>query len=477
MKAYFCRFPLALVLLLLVIDIKVIGAKRSEWDAAPKDPYGGSTFVQREASGYFRVEQVDGKWWFITPDGHPFLAFGALHAGEYKLMQAYNKSHWIEKLGLKQDARREDFAKAHRLLIKKEFHELGLNWTGIGWVPEPNDEVTNYIYPARFVKVDYWRWPKAEDFPDVFDPEYVKYCDDFARREVLPRANDPRCIAFSLGDCPILIDQEGRPSERMIHRSAAPESPTWPRILRNMGKDSHGKRAYVESMQDIYGGAIETFNHTYRTAFKNWDELLAAEDWRTDVDYRSNSREVRDNLHFLKKLLDHRYSIEVAAVRKYAPNHLICGDKFHQNAPVPHELFYLWDKHFDFIAVQFYGDWYDFEKIFDKLTLLTDKPLFSADSCWSVQRPPHQPFPRGPHCANDEIMAQMAREAFDGAFARPDIIGWGWCGWVDMRRKPDDTTSHPGYQDEFGNFYTPLTDEFKRFSGNMYGWHASGDGR
>ena len=159
---------------------------------------------------------------------------------------------------------------------------------------------------------------------------------------------------------------------------------------------------------------------------------------------------------------------------KYAPNHLVCGEKFHQNAPVPDELFYLWDKHFDFIWVQFYGDWYDLEKILDRLARLTDKPLFLADACWSVQRPPHQPFPRGPHCANDSIMARMAREAFEGSFARPEFIGWGWCGWVDVRRTPEDPTTHPGYQDEFGNYYRPLTDEFVRFSGSMYGLHAGG---
>ena len=71
---------------------------------------------------FFRLEQMDGKWWFITPDGHPFLAFGALHAGEYKIMQPYNKAHWIKKLGLKQDATGEDFAGAHDQLIKEEFN-------------------------------------------------------------------------------------------------------------------------------------------------------------------------------------------------------------------------------------------------------------------------------------------------------------------------------------------------------------------
>lgn len=446
----------------------------SQWDQAPKDKFGGSTAIQLDATGFFRMEQVDGKWWFITPEGHPFLAFGALHCMPQKMMQPYNREHWKARLGLKENDSQADLAAAHRKLLKQEFDELGLNWTGIGWYPKPNDDHVNYIYTVRMTPVDYYRWPKAKDFPDVFSSEYERYCDEFARREVLPRANDSRAIAFALGDCPVLIDQEARPHEKMINRSASPESPTWPRVLRNLGADAPGKHAYVKTMQSIYSGSIERFNHTYKTIFASWDELIAAENWRPEVQYRSNSREVRDNLDFLKIVLERRYKVEVRAVRRFAPNHLICGDKFNQNAPLPIELFSIWDKHFDFMWVQFYGDWYDLEKRLDKLSPLTEKPFFLADACWSVQRPPHQPFPRGPHCANDEVCAQMAREAFDGAFARPDFIGWGWCGWIDMRRKENDPTSHPGYQDEFGNYYKPVTDEFRRFSNQMYGLHVGG---
>lgn len=40
------------------------------------DPYGGSTDATLEATGWFRTEQVDGRWWLVTPDGHPFWSAG-----------------------------------------------------------------------------------------------------------------------------------------------------------------------------------------------------------------------------------------------------------------------------------------------------------------------------------------------------------------------------------------------------------------
>ena len=38
--------------------------------------FGGTTRVHAEATGFFRVEAIDARWWFITPDGHGFLSLG-----------------------------------------------------------------------------------------------------------------------------------------------------------------------------------------------------------------------------------------------------------------------------------------------------------------------------------------------------------------------------------------------------------------
>jgi len=38
--------------------------------------YGGYRATQAKATGFFRVELIDGRWWFIDPDGHYFLSVG-----------------------------------------------------------------------------------------------------------------------------------------------------------------------------------------------------------------------------------------------------------------------------------------------------------------------------------------------------------------------------------------------------------------
>lgn len=39
--------------------------------------FGGYAATRARATGFFRVEKVDGKWWFVDPDGHLFLSTGA----------------------------------------------------------------------------------------------------------------------------------------------------------------------------------------------------------------------------------------------------------------------------------------------------------------------------------------------------------------------------------------------------------------
>ena len=53
--------------------------ERAELKPAPAtwDEYGGwANGPQRTATGHFRTEKVDGRWWFVTPSGHLFFSFG-----------------------------------------------------------------------------------------------------------------------------------------------------------------------------------------------------------------------------------------------------------------------------------------------------------------------------------------------------------------------------------------------------------------
>ena len=43
--------------------------------------YGGYLNTKAKATGFFRVEQVDGRWWFVDPDGHLFFSTSSTGIG------------------------------------------------------------------------------------------------------------------------------------------------------------------------------------------------------------------------------------------------------------------------------------------------------------------------------------------------------------------------------------------------------------
>lgn len=87
-------------------------------------------------------------------------------------------------------------------------------------------------------------------------------------------------------------------------------------------------------------------------------------------------------------------------------------------------------------------------------------PVFSADISWSVHDPPRLPDTLGPQCASYEIAAETMLQVYSAAIARPDSLGWGWCGWMNRGESSEDFMQHAGLQDAFGRGHQPLADRF-----------------
>jgi hypothetical protein len=65
---------------------KTLAQLKADWAAEEKalasaEPlyckFGGFPGTKARASGHFRVEKIDGKWWFVDPDGHLFFSAGS----------------------------------------------------------------------------------------------------------------------------------------------------------------------------------------------------------------------------------------------------------------------------------------------------------------------------------------------------------------------------------------------------------------
>ena len=445
--------------------VSVAAEKR---DFTARDEFGGWPGLRSDASGFFRVEKKNGRWWFFTPKGNAYLGLGMNHVHPGWLAQDYNRAHWVKAFGAKRpydDAWRAGVAKK----ALKEMKLLGFNHFGVH-----NDlrisQVSGYPFIMRvsFVDIPHNRVASKDKFPDVFAKSFETHCDQVAKKECAPLRDARFLLGYAMTDCPIFTDEEAAPRDTVKYGSPRAATPTWPRVLRNLGADAPGKRAYVETMRAVYSNWILDFNQTYGTNFASFDELLAARDWRPNADL-SNGREMRDNQRFLRRVVDRYYRVMTTAVRRHDPNHLVFGDKLNANTNGGNQVVETTAKYTDLIFYQMYGRLQEQRPIVNSWAEATGQPCFNGDGAFGVPYD-QMPNPHGPHCVDQEHRVDMVREFVRGMFRRRDFIGWSVCGWVDtwktMPRKL--FKQHSGFQDPFGKLNQPYVDAWGQLSKELY---------
>jgi hypothetical protein len=132
--------------------------------------YGGYKNTQARATGFFRVEKIDGRWWFVDPEGHLFLStgtngspgggagFGGNDAGAAAERAARRLDSW------------------------------GMTTGGRG-------------RPSTVML----RWPQSTSFlgmPDVYSPQFAAAIDAAANTQCTPRKNDPLVLGYFIGNEP-----------------------------------------------------------------------------------------------------------------------------------------------------------------------------------------------------------------------------------------------------------------------------------
>lgn len=440
-------------------------AQKSKPDTLKLDRYGGWPELTFPATGYFRIERADERFWLVTPEGNAFLSYGINHIEPKWMKRFYNIDYWARKYDVT-DYSDRGFHPAFEAKVKEDIQKMGWNTLGCH---SSNDYYAQsfipYVKTVRFVNIHHYQPHDASDFPDVFSSTFAAYCDSLAQAKVKPLADDPYLLGYFMTDCPILTEWDAAAHGNNIYGRTRPASPTWPNVLRNLGAADPGKQQYMRLVKDRYRN-IGEFNQAYATDFNSFDDLLQAEQWRTATD-TLNQAEQSDNFAFLLQILDKRYQVETAAIKKYDPHHLILGDKFNGNTDTPEEILTVAARYFDAIFIQHYAFWDELEVYLDKIKRTTGLPIIQGDASCHVPYE-NMPNPYGPHCDNQQERIEKVREMYYNAFARPDFLGWHWCGWIDSWEVGGQVgKQHGGLQDPFGNFH-PVHQLLSDFSQEMY---------
>lgn len=408
-----------------------------------RDDFGGTLAVTAPASGFFRLEKVGNRWWFVTPQGHGFLSLACNHLEPSFLRASYNREHWREIA--------EDRGRFTRMCVADA---RSWNMTALGY--GEGYDPTHFPFVRRLQLPGLSTWQVEGAFPDPFEPQFEQQARNEARNRCESLRDDPFLLGYLLPDC-LEWPQIGRASKR--------RALNWIDDLKARGPKSAGKRAYVELMRERYA-SFAAFNATYGTGLTSWHALLEAGEWVYGVPHRPHAAREDDGA-WLELLARRYYHVACAAIRQFDPNHLILGETFEGNRGLPEPVLRAASDHFDALCVQFYGNWKDHLEPLEKWHRATGKPILLADSCFSCTCDA-MPHTCGPRLSGHEARADAFERYAKQALACPFVVGWHWCGWIDGSLELEARQQHQGLKDAWGNPHQPLCSRIREVLSRLY---------
>ena len=276
---------------------------------APFDKFGGWTGLAGTQTGAFHVEEINGRWWIVTPAGHVFWSTGVYSVRMSGIPETGTDRRPYKEACLKKYGSEREWARVTRLRL----NEWGFNTIG-DWSSETIFREPGFAYVAG---IDLPRQapnviaPGAYGyFPDVFDPSFAQSVQEsvrerFARQPYL--VDDPWLLGYFLADEPSWYgskQRHGALTDDFIRQPA----------------DSAGKKAWVEYLTLKYKD-ISALNQAWDARYKGFDDLLA------ETKLEDKEATAVDKKAFLKAIALQFARVLFETVRQVDPHHMILGTR------------------------------------------------------------------------------------------------------------------------------------------------------
>jgi hypothetical protein len=232
---------------------------------------GGYKRTQAKATGFFRVEQIDGVWWFVDPHGHLFLSTSSNGIGGFGGGGPGGPRGGAPAAGAPSTPPAPtpaQAASAGRTL--RRLDAWGLNTGGQG---RPN--------------IVMLRWPRTPEttflgVSDVYAEEFARGIDQSASTQCTARKDDPLVIGYFIGNEPPWGDRETEVVDMIL---AGPDTATKAKLKEFLAQGDTPKRrtkfvvAAFEKYVDLVCTAVRKYdpNHLLigiRYGGKPADEVL-----------------------------------------------------------------------------------------------------------------------------------------------------------------------------------------------------------
>jgi len=200
-------------------------------------PFGGYLGARVKATGFFRVEQIDGRWWFIDPDGDLFLSTGA-------------------------NGIRADGAQGQSL-VSRRMEAWGLNTIGSwsGYRPSEAGGRKPYVTMLRLSRSE----PTYLGMPDVYSEAFGRGVEESAARQCSALKDDPWLLGYFLGNEPPWPKRESELADMFLE---GPDTATRKKLREYLAQgDSPARRE--KFVQDMFKRYLEILSGAVRRADPN----------------------------------------------------------------------------------------------------------------------------------------------------------------------------------------------------------------
>ena len=451
----------------------------AERDKQPLDIYGGVTAgTPFEATGFFRTEKREGRWYLVTPLGHPFYSLGvnavaadggrtyvAGREGMFKALpqqgehlsafygqgnnddgnassqgRAFKKGQWFDFYAANLERTygapcqgadpqapaqpancppaKLDSARWQRHTLDRlqawGFNTLG-NWSDAAL---GEHQRVPYTLPLSIVG-DYASISTGMDWwgrmPDPFDPRFAMATE----RAVAIAARDHR-------DDPWLI---GYFADNELAWAAPGDDPKARYGLAygtlRLTTDVPAKRAFLKQLRDKYRNQ-EGLSKAWGIELSAW-ELMEDPGFEAPLPSPEHPEIERDYQYFQQVFAQTYFKTLSDSLKWHAPNHLLLGGRFAVSTP---EAVKACAEFCDVLSFNFYAlkpqDGYDFARLAE-----LDKPvLVSEFQFGSRDRGPFWPGPV--EVAREEDRGPAYGNFLKAALAQPTIVGAHWFQYLDQ---------------------------------------------
>jgi hypothetical protein len=394
--------------------------------------FGGFTAASTKATGFFRVEEIDGKWWFVDPEGHLFLSVGSdvtrpemitRTAGREMLFRELPPSDLLgNRPGGDSGASFHTWNLARRFgadwrpqwvdFTLRRMHDWGLNtvanWSDPSlWRAGRKAYVVQLAWNMKFTYLG---------LPDVYSDEFAQSIDAAAQRQCAPLREDPWLLGYFLANEPPFPQKALQTAELIL-----------------AGPDNATRRALTK--------ALETADTPERRK------------------------------EFIDDAFDRYVQMTSSAVKKYDPNHLNLGMR---SGGHPTDAEIRVSRAFDVYSVNIYDYQFNPERM-NRITKLTGKPVVIGEFHFGV---PGRGLSAGlVQVKNQHERGVAYRYYVEQAFAMPGLIGAHWFQWADQppTGRFDGENYNIGLVDVTDRPYTELIHAMRTTHQRLYEVHAGNE--